>query len=291
MRGEFMKKVFFSFFVICAVLGPGMSASEASSQRESKRGSPVIEVVRDWGPSVVNIGTEKIAFLRQQPFWQGGYGNQYDANFQNFFGPQIVNQVKVKSIGSGVVLDPTGLIVTNAHVVNMASRVFVTLSDGVNVEAAVLAVDQPNDLALVKIKPPHALKEMKMIEAKNVLVGETVVAIGNPLGLENSVSVGVVSGKKRAFGNPQMGVVMNDLIQTDAAINIGNSGGALLNLDGELIGVNLAVADNAVNIGFAIPSEKIQSLVDQYHAHEKDQAKKKEAEKATEPQTLDISFQ
>lgn len=291
-----MKKVFFYFFIVWAMLGSGAPLGEASSKRESRRESPVVEVVREWGPSVVNIGTEKIAFLRQQPAWQR-YGHEFDAAFQNFFGPQIVSQVKVKSIGSGVVLDPTGLIVTNAHVVNMASRVYVTLSDGVNVEAAIIAIDQPNDLALVKIEPPHPLKEMKMIEAKNVLVGESVIAIGNPLGLENSVSVGVVSGKKRDFSSPEMGVVMSDLIQTDAAINIGNSGGALLNLDGELVGINLAVVQNAVNIGFAIPADKIQSLIEQYHAHLKDQAKAKEKEKEMakenkkQSQPISITFQ
>jgi serine protease Do len=277
-----MRNRFLCFFIICVALGFGMPAGEASSKRES----PVVEVVREWGPNVVNIGTEKIAFLRQQPAWQG-YGHQYDASLQNFFGPQIVSQVKVKSIGSGVILDSTGLIVTNAHVVNMASRVYVTLSDGTSVEGAILAVDQPNDLALVKIEPPHSLKEMKLIESSDVLVGETVIAIGNPLGLENSVSAGVVSGKKRDFGNPQVGLVMHDLIQTDAAINIGNSGGALLNLDGELVGVNLAVAENAVNIGFAISADKIRVLIGQYHEHQKEKAQEKEKP----PQTADISFQ
>ncbi len=272
-----MRKGFIGFFIVCAALSLNASASEASSKRETS----VVEVVRDWGPSVVNIGTEKIVLLRQQPFWRG-YGHQYDAVFQNFFGPQVVSPVKVKSIGSGVVLDPTGLIVTNAHVVNMASRVYVTLSDGMSVEATILGVDQPNDLALLKIAPPHPFKMMKLIEARDVLVGETVIAIGNPLGLENSVSAGVVSGKKRVFGNPQMGIVMSDLIQTDAAINAGNSGGALLNLDGELVGVNLAVAQHAVNIGFAIPADKIKGLVEQYHVRQQ--------EKEKPPQSAGISI-
>jgi serine protease Do len=242
----------------------GVPSSEGSSRRDSS----VVEVVRDWGPNVVNIGTEKIVMLRKQPFWRG-FGHEYDAAFQNFFGPQMVSPVKVKSIGSGVILDSSGLIVTNAHVVNMASKVYVALSDGVIAEATIIVVDQPDDLALIKIDPPHPLRDMKMIESKDVLVGEAVIAIGNPLGLENSVSAGVVSGKKRIFANSRAGVVMKDLIQTDAAINAGNSGGALLNLDGELIGVNLAVAQNAVNIGFAIPSDKIKALVDQYHERQK----------------------
>jgi serine protease Do len=272
-----MKNISVCFLAVCIVMGFGAPAGEASSKRETA----VVEVVRDWGPNVVNIGTERIAFLRQQPFWQG-YGHQYDAVFQNFFQSQVVNQVKVKSIGSGVILDSTGLIVTNAHVVNMASRVYVTLQDGVNVEATILAVDQPDDLALVKIEPPHPLKDLKLIDARDVLVGETVIAIGNPLGLENSVSAGVVSGKKRVFGNQQMGVVMSDLIQTDAAINVGNSGGALFNLDGELVGVNLAVVQNAANIGFAVPSDKIKVMLEQYRVLKK--------EKEKEPQAMGASI-
>lgn len=265
MRGFNMKKSVLYLLIVCLALGFGVPAGEASAKRDSA----VVDVVRDWGPNVVNIGTEKIVLLRKQPYWRSGLGPQYDAAFKNFFGPQGVSPVKVQSIGSGVILDSTGLIVTNAHVVNMASKVFVSLSDGIVVEGSILGVDQPDDLALIKIDPPHPLKDLRMIASKDVLVGETVIAIGNPLGLENSVSVGVVSGKKRIFGNPQGGVVMNDLIQTDAAINIGNSGGALLNMDGELIGINLAVAQHAINIGFAIPSDKIQALVDQYHARQK----------------------
>jgi len=258
-----MRKELFCSFVVCVALSFSVPMGDASSKRESS----VVEVVRDWGPSVVNIGTEKVVLLRQQPFWRG-YGHQYDAAFQNFFGSQMVSPVKVKSIGSGVILDPTGLIVTNAHVVNMASRVYVTLSDGTSVEGTIIVVDQPDDLALVKIEPPQSFKNLKLIDSKDVLVGETVIAIGNPLGLENSVSAGVVSGKKRVFGNPQMGIIMRDLIQTDAAINAGNSGGALLNLDGELVGVNLAVAQNAVNIGFAVSADKIKALVAQYHVRQ-----------------------
>jgi len=260
-----VKNAYLCFLSLCVALSFGAPASEASSKRDSA----VVDVVRDWGPNVVNIGTEKVVLLRQQPSWRG-YGHEYDAVFQNFFGPQMVSPVKVKSIGSGVILDSTGLIVTNAHVVNMANKVYVTLSDGVSVEGTIIVVDQPDDLALVKINPPHPMKDMKMIDAKDVLVGETVIAIGNPLGLENSVSAGVVSGKKRIFGNPQQGVIMNDLLQTDAAINAGNSGGALLNLDGELVGVNLAVAQNAVNIGFAVPSDKIKALVEQYHVRQQE---------------------
>jgi serine protease Do len=279
-----MKNKLVCFFVICVALGFGASMGKASPKRET----PVVEVVRDWGPNVVNIGTERIVLLRQQPLWRG-QGHVYDAVYQNFFqaqqqAQQMVSQVKVKSIGSGVILDATGMIVTNAHVVNMASRVYVTLSDGVSVEGKILAVDQPNDLALVKIEPSHPFKELKLIDARDVLVGETVIAIGNPLGLENSVSEGVVSGKKRFFGNQQTGAVMRDLIQTDAAINIGNSGGALFNLDGELVGINIAVVQNAANIGFAIPSDKIKTMLEQYRVL------KKEKEKQAELAGASISF-
>lgn len=257
-----MKNVIVYSLSLCALLGFGAPAGEASSKRETS----VVEVVRDWGPNVVNIGTEKVVLLKQNPFWRG-YGHEYDAFFQNYFGSQLVSQVKVKSVGSGVILDQTGLVVTNAHVVSMASRIYVTLSNGASVEGTTVAIDQPDDLALVKIDLPHPVKDLKLTSVGDALVGETVIAIGNPLGLENSVSAGVISGKSRSFGNPQRGMVMNDLIQTDAAINAGNSGGALLNLDGELVGVNLAVVQNAVNIGLAVPADKIKALAAQYRAH------------------------
>jgi serine protease Do len=266
MRGELMRNIFVCLFIVCVASGFGAPECEASLKRET----PVVEVVRDWGPNVVNIGTERVVLLRQQPLWRGR-GQAYDAVYQNFFqAQQMVSQVKVKSIGSGVILDSTGIIVTNAHVVHMASRVYVTLSDGMSVEGTILAVDQPGDLALVKIEPPHPFKDLKLIDARDVLVGETVVAIGNPLGLENSVSAGVISGKKRVFSNQQMGIVMNDLIQTDAAINIGNSGGALFDLDGDLVGINLAVVQNAANIGFAVPSDKIKALLEKYRTLKKE---------------------
>jgi serine protease Do len=263
---EAMKKVLGRFLVILILLSLSSSAHGASANRQT----PVVAVVREWGPNVVNIGTEKVVLVKQNPFWRG-YNNELNAFFQNFNAPQLVSPMKINSIGSGVIISQDGLIVTNAHVVNMASKVFVTFSDGKAVEGSVMAVDQQDDLAFVKITPPYPLKEIKLAGTGDVQVGESVIAIGNPLGLENSVSVGVVSGKNRFFQNQQHNIVMNGLIQTDAAINAGNSGGALLNLDGELVGVNLAVVQNASNIGFAIPSDKIKAVLELYRNAKKQQ--------------------
>ena len=270
-----MKKFSICLWVAFLALSSNIPSGVASSARET----PVVNVVREWGPNVVNIGTEKVVLLHQHPFW-GQYGNQMDAVARQFFAPQSVNAVKIKSVGSGVILNNEGIIVTNAHVVNMASKVYVSLSDGKSVEGTVLGIDQKGDLALVKIALPSPVKDMKLADTGNVMVGETVVAIGNPLGLENSVSVGVISGKSRFFQTPEHNIVMTDLLQTDAAINAGNSGGALLNLDGELIGVNLAVIQNASNIGFAVPADKIKAVLNLYRE------KSRQAQEQTQPGSI-----
>ena len=239
-----------------------VSCSPAPSRNHNRRQTPVVEVVQDWAPSVVNISTERIVLLRQIPFWQD-YGNIFDNFFQQYSNRNAVSAFKTKSIGSGVVIG-RGMIMTNAHVVNMANKIFVTFSNGKTAEGHVVLVSQEVDLALIEIQPPFALKAVRLADPDDVMIGETVVAIGDPFGLENSVTVGVVSGKNRSFPLPNSNRVFKNLIQTDASINPGSSGGALLNLDGELVGINLAVVLNAQNIGFAISSKTIRTTLDQY---------------------------
>ncbi len=167
--------------------------------------------------------------------------------------------MKLNGVGSGVILAKDGLIVTNAHVVNMASRVYVILSDGKVCEASLEAINPRLDLAIIKINPPEKLKSVRL--ARNVIIGETVISIGNPFGLQNSVSAGIISGINRSFSAPGAQNTITNLIQTDASINQGSSGGALLNLDGELAGISFAVVQNAQNIGFAIPVEKVNIIL------------------------------
>lgn len=254
-----------TLIVLCALAGRLFAA-------ESPRVTPVVKVVQRWAPSVVNISTERIVLLRQNPFW-GHYGGVFDEFFSRHAVTSLpVGAMRLKGLGSGVVVAKDGLIVTNAHVVHMASKVYAVLSEGTTAEASVLAVSPANDIAIIKIDPPKALQPV--IFARDVMIGETVVSIGNPYGLENSVSAGIVSGTNRSFsaGSGPGTVTLSGLIQTDASINIGSSGGALFNLDGELAGINLALVQGAQSIGFAIPASKVRDILKEY-----DEARKKPA--------------
>lgn len=227
---------------------------------QGSRNTPVVRVVKDWSPSVVNISTESLVSLQYHPYW-GKYGGVFD-NFFNQYQSTVIGTMKLNGLGSGVVVSKDGLIVTNAHVVNMANKIYVIFSDGKAAQAALVAINPGNDLAIIKIDPPKKLKPIRL--ADNVMIGETVISIGNPLGLQNSVSAGIVSATNRSFSVPNAQNVFTGLIQTDASINQGSSGGAILNLRGELVGINLAVVQNAQSIGFAIPCEKVKSIIKDY---------------------------
>lgn len=232
-------------------------------QAESLRNSPIVKIVKEWSPSVVNISTEQIALLQQQPYWKI-YGGAFDEFFKQN-AQQTVSTMKLKGIGSGVIVSKDGLIITNAHVVNMASKVYVILSDGVTVEATVPAAWPSDDIAILRITPPENLKPIKL--AEDIMIGETVVSIGNPFGLENSVSAGIISGTNRSFSIQAQNLNFTGLIQTDASINIGSSGGALFNLEGDLVGINLAVVQGAQSIGFAIPASRIRDILKEYEEY------------------------
>ncbi len=250
---ECMKKLlFFGILFLCLA-----SASEA--REENLRETPIVKVFKEWSPSVVNISTERVVLLQRQPLWEN-YGNAFDDYFNQY--SSAVGTMKLPSLGSGVVVSSDGLIATNAHVIHMASKIIVILQNGTALEAAVIGTDVPDDIALIKINPPKALKPVKF--AKNILIGETVVAIGNPFGLQNSVSSGIISGTNRACFVSGLSQPYQGLIQTDASINPGSSGGGLLNLDGELIGINLSLVQNAQNIGFVIPNTKIIGMLQEY---------------------------
>jgi serine protease Do len=230
----------------------------------SSRETPIVRVVREYASAVVNIRTEQILDLKEFQEW-GMYGEELDTFSQEYFGEShSEGTVIYKSIGSGVILDNNGLIVTNAHVVQKARDIYVVLNDGAILQAEVIGMNQNDDLAIIKTELPYPVREVRFADINDLMIGETVIAIGNPLGLENSVSVGVLSGKDRAFSSARCSYVCSGLLQIDAPINPGNSGGALLNLDGELIGVNLAVVQSAESIGFAVPANKIVNLLKIY---------------------------
>ena len=252
-------KIFVIFLVSCAFIYSAHAA-------ESARMTPIVKVVKDWAPSVVNISTENTVLLRTNPNW-GNYGGFFD-DFFSQTPQQTIGTMRLKNVGSGVIISKDGLIMTNAHVVNMASSIFVIFNNETRVEAKIAAVSPANDLALLKIEPPFKLKPVNI--ASDMMLGETVIAVGNSLGLENSVSAGIISGFNREFANPSINYAIGGLIQTDAPINPGNSGGALFNLDGALVGINLAVVQNAQSVGFAIPCTKIKEILKEYEEMSKE---------------------
>lgn len=255
-------------FLACAHFSPftKTSALEASSNRRT----PVVVAVEKVSPAVANISTERLITQRHVDPFFGSRSELFDQFFNDFFG-QSQKQMVERPLGSGVIIDEDGYIVTNEHVVSRASKIKVRLSDGRDFEATMISSDPISDLAVLKINSPTPLPYVKMGTSKDIMIGETVVALGNPFGLENSVTTGVLSAKNRTMTfNSQYGDIKYEgLIQTDALINPGNSGGPLINIDGELIGINAAIVNQAQGIGFAIPVDKVrQTLVKLFNFRE-----------------------
>ncbi|BAY85230.1 periplasmic serine proteinase [Calothrix parasitica NIES-267] len=175
---------------------------------------------------------------------------------------------QASGIGSGFIIDSNGTILTNAHVVKGSSRVRVTLGDGRNMMGEVIGLDDLTDVAVVKVSANN-LPTVKMGNSQNLKPGEWAIAIGNPLGLDNTVTAGIISGTGRSSGVIGAADKRVRFIQTDAAINPGNSGGPLLNQRGEVIGINTAIIGRAQGLGFAIPIQKAQQIASQLIAGEK----------------------
>ncbi|MEM9805027.1 MAG: HhoA/HhoB/HtrA family serine endopeptidase [Cyanobacteria bacterium P01_D01_bin.56] len=228
-------------------------AAELSSE------SFVAVAVRQVGDAVVRIDTER-TITRNVPdlFYD-------DPVFRGFLGPdtfqRIPQQERLSGQGSGFIVDSNGYILTNAHVVNEADRVTVTLKDGRTFDGTVEGADELTDLAVVKIEAQaEALPVAALGNSDAVDVGDWAIAVGNPLGLDNTVTLGIVSTLKRSSATVGIPDKRLDFIQTDAAINPGNSGGPLLNSKGEVIGINTAIRADAMGIGFAIPINKAKSI-------------------------------
>jgi serine protease Do len=217
----------------------------------------VVETVAKAGPAVVNIRTEQIVQRRTSPFF--GFGDSFFNDFFNQFSQ--TRSYSTQALGSGAIIDSRGYLVTNAHVVEKASKIYVALpGERKEREASLVGIDPTTDLAVVRLNSNEPLPNLTFAVSDHLLLGETVIAIGNPLGLENSVTTGVVSAPKRRLPDGKGGVAV--FIQTDALINPGNSGGPLLDINGELIGVNTAIAQQAQGIGFAIPVSVVRRVVD-----------------------------
>ncbi|MBI4767348.1 MAG: DegQ family serine endoprotease [Deltaproteobacteria bacterium] len=215
-------------------------------------------------PAVVNISTTKRVKGggRVFDFFQGPRDrrNPMDDFFDKFFGGDIPQkEYKQKSLGSGFIIDSEGHILTNNHVVEDADEIKVILSDHKEFDAKVIGRDAKTDLALIKIKSGKGLPLIKLGNSDELRVGDWVVAIGNPFGLDHTVTAGIVSAKGRVIGAGPY----DNFIQTDASINPGNSGGPLLNLKGEVVGINTAIFAGGQGIGFAIPINTAKDLLSQ----------------------------
>jgi len=236
---------------------PGLARGPAS----------VADVAEGLQDTVVNISTTQTlkGGKDDAPVGPGPKGSPFEDFFNDFFDDQDKQGAphKVSSLGSGFVIDPSGLIVTNNHVIEGADEIIINFTNGSKLKVVkVLGHDAKTDLALLKVEPKEPLKAVTFGDSSKMRVGDWVMAIGNPFGLGGTVTVGIISAKKRDINAGPY----DDFLQTDAAINRGNSGGPLFNMDGEVIGVNTAIispSGGSIGIGFAVPSNSAVQVVDQ----------------------------
>jgi serine protease Do len=243
--------------------GPDVQVASAVSTGDVARAPfSFADLAEKLKPSVVNISTTKTVRSGgfRSPF---GQGSPFDRNFggddffERFFGDMPQRQFKQKSLGSGFIISHDGYIFTNNHVVEQADKILVKLSDGKEYEAKVIGKDAKTDIALIKIKPNDSLPVAETGDSEKLRVGDWVLAIGNPFGLEQTVTAGIVSAKGRVIGAGPY----DNFIQTDASINPGNSGGPLFNMEGKVVGINTAIVAQGQGIGFAIPISMAKTIL------------------------------
>ncbi len=271
-----LQTVLFALLIIAAVTlaGSSLSAKEAKVSPESTKflsqlSSALDDVAETAGPAVVNISTTTTITVEQNPF-----GDMFnDPFFRRFFGegngrPGQKRKQKSSALGSGVIVSEDGYILTNNHVVQNADEIKVLLSDKREFKGTIVGSDPKTDLAVVKIDA----KDLPLIQigsSGKLKTGDVVLAIGNPFGLNQTITMGIVS----AVGRSHVGIAdYEDFIQTDAAINPGNSGGALVNTSGQLVGINTAIFSTSggyMGIGFAIPTDMAKSVMDSIIKHGK----------------------
>ncbi len=227
---------------------------------ENLRESAIVKAVQKVSPVVVNISSEFQVRKRANPFYGFGMDPSFESFFRDFFDPGFEQRYQRTSLGSGVIIDgKRGFILTNKHVIVKGSTITVGLKDEREFTAQIVGADPDSDLAVLRISAKKILPAIEMGDSDDLMIGETVIAIGNPFGFSNTVTTGVISAINRSVRTDDM--VYHDFIQTDASINPGNSGGPLLNINGELIGINTAIFAKAQGIGFAIPINKAKRIV------------------------------
>jgi len=240
-------------------VGMQSAAAQLPSKANGEELPSLAPLVEEVSPAVVNIYTKGTISMENHPLMQNPF-------FRRFFKDRGMPKRQTQSLGSGVIVDAEeGYVLTNHHVVSKADRITAALHDGRELEAEVVGSDSETDIAVLKVDADN-LEEVKLGDSDTLQTGDFVVAMGNPFGLDHTVTSGIVSGKGRSLGGKIANTRIQDFIQTDASINPGNSGGALINLNGKLVGINTAILSRSggnIGIGFAVPINMAEKIMDQ----------------------------
>jgi serine protease Do len=242
--------------VIAASLLSTSLAIAGAPETDPARQSLVVDAVAKLSPAVVNISASQLV-VQQSPF-RSQNDPLFDQFFRDFFDTRPRQSTRT-SLGSGFIVDTDGTILTNSHVILRGSKVRVTLVDGREFDAKLVGADADSDLAVLRIQAGQRLPTVTLGGSSDLLIGETVIAIGNPFGLSHTVTTGVVSAVGRSLHGEER--TYTDFVQTDAAINPGNSGGPLANIRGEVIGINAAIYGKGQGLGFAIPIDRAKRVL------------------------------
>ncbi len=241
-------------------------ASDAKTEKTAPVPHSFTDLAKKSSPAVVNISTVQVAENEGQGlrnFFRQRGRNRDDVPmeefFEHFFGQRDPRQFQRQSLGSGFILDEKGHIVTNNHVIKNAEEIKVKLKDGEEYDAELIGTDPSTDIALIKIETETSLPSIELGDSEELEIGQWVLAIGNPFGLDHTVTAGIVSAKGRVIGAG----AYDDFIQTDASINPGNSGGPLIDMKGKVVGINTAIVAGGDGIGFAIPVSMAIRVIDQ----------------------------
>jgi serine protease Do len=258
--------------VLAALTAATVAVGSFSAPALARGPDSISEVAETVIDAVVNISTSQTVDSKVGPMPQLPPGSPFEEFFDEFFKNRRGGQGdtpnrehtprRVNSLGSGFIIDASGIVVTNNHVISDADEINVILNDGAKLKAEIIGRDQKTDIALLRVKPDKPLKAVKFGDSEKLRLGEWVIAIGNPFSLGGTVTAGIVSARNRDINSGPY----DNYIQTDAAINRGNSGGPLFNLDGEVIGVNTAIispSGGSIGIGFAVPSKTAMPVIEQ----------------------------
>ena len=243
------------WLAVFLLVGPRLASAQPYPRK-----TPVVMAVERVSPAVVNISSEQKIRKRFNPFSGFGMDPFFDSFFKDFFDPGFEQRAQRSSLGSGVIIDgERGFILTNAHVITSTGKITIILKDEREFEAQIVGADPDSDLAVLRIETESKLPAIEMGDSSDLFIGETVIAIGNPFGFSNTVTTGVISATNRSIRAKDR--IYHDFIQIDASVNPGNSGGPLLNINGDLIGINTAIYAKAQGIGFAIPINKAKRII------------------------------